>query len=65
MRPCVPQSQEGEKVGPPSNGELRRWLNNGSVLINGVKPKPSDRIEYPVTQLVYFPKNPNKRTTVW
>lgn len=65
MRPAIPQSQEGEKVGPPSNGEIRRWLQNGAVQINGKKPKSGDIVEFPVQELIFFPKNPNKRSTIY
>ena len=50
-----PQSREGSLVGLPSNSELRRWLNAGSVLVNNACPKPGDEIEWPITQLIYFP----------
>lgn len=51
---CCPQSREGNLVGLPSNGELRRWLNNGAVLVNGSRPKPGDEIVWPIWQLIYF-----------
>jgi hypothetical protein len=47
----------------PSNSEIMRWLNQGSVLINGTRPKAKDVIDFPVTQLVFFPKG-KRRTTV-
>ena len=50
--------------GRPSNSELKRWLLNGSVLINGVKPKPQDIIEYPIRQLIFFPDSKNRCTVV-
>lgn len=46
-----------------SNSDIRRWLENGSVLINGVKPKPRDIINFPLEQLIFFPNNPKKRCT--
>lgn len=39
----------------PSNGVLRRWLEQGAVIINGVRPKPKDKISFPIIQLVFFP----------
>lgn len=63
MRPAIPFTTGGHRV-PASNSEVRRWLEQSAVLINGVKPKPKDVIQFPVTQLVFFPKNPNSRTTV-
>lgn len=49
---------------PPSNSEIRRWLDQGSVQINGVAPKANDIITFPMTQLVFFPKSDKKRATV-
>ena len=65
MKPAIPQTQEGERVGPPSNSEIRRWLDQGAVRINGVNPKSKERIELPVKELIFFPKNPKKRCTVF
>jgi len=39
----------------PSNSEIRRWLQNKSIIINGEKPPPEDEIEFPVTSLIFFP----------
>lgn len=53
-RPCT----------PASNGEIRRWLMNKAVLINGEFPGPTTTVTYPVTQLVFFPKSKKRKTTV-
>lgn len=45
-----------------TNSELRRWLQMGAVVINGVRPKPFDVIEFPVTSMVLFPKGARKCT---
>lgn len=63
MRPCIPMSTE-RPCTETSNSELRRWLEKGSVIINGTKPKPQDIVSYPITELVFFPKSP-RRTTVF
>jgi hypothetical protein len=61
-----PTSKEGSKLGPPSNSELRRWLDKGSVLVNGEKPKAKDSVEFPIWQLVFFPTSKKHKTTlVW
>jgi hypothetical protein len=52
--PHLPYRQ-GMKGTHPSNGELFRWLDSGSVIINGKKPKPNDEIDFPITELVFFP----------
>lgn len=49
---------------PASKSEVRRWLENSAVVINGKKPKPMDLVEFPITQLVFFPKSDKRRTTV-
>ena len=48
----------------PSKSEIKRWLNQSSVVINGVKPKAEDDVEFPITELVFFPKSKTKMTTV-
>ncbi len=48
----------------PSKSEVKRWLNQSSVLINGKKPKAEEEIEFPITELVFFPKSNTRRTTV-
>lgn len=49
----------------PTNSELRRWLDQGSVQINGVRSKNwRDPMEFPCTSLVFFPKA-KRRTTVY
>ena len=62
--PYLPDSREGKKVGRPSNSELRRWCKNGSVLINGKKVTPGDKMEWPIYQLVFFPQSTGK-VTMW
>lgn len=59
----IPMSQE-KPCTVPSNSEVRRWLDQSSVIINGKKPKANDIVEFPITQLVFFPKSVNRRTTV-
>jgi hypothetical protein len=48
----------------PTNSEIRRWLKQSAVIINGKRPKPSDEIEFPITELVYFPKGKRKTTVI-
>lgn len=47
----------------PSNSELRRWLKDKAVLINGVYPNAGDEIAYPIKELIFFPKG-KRRTTI-
>lgn len=47
----------------PSNGQLRRWLTQKSVVINGQFLAPEDKVGA-VWQLVFFPNNEKKRTSI-
>jgi hypothetical protein len=54
-----------EKLGKrASYGELRRWLQNRSVRINGVLPDFRDNITFPVLDMVLFPKSANRKNTL-
>jgi len=59
----IPMSIEKE-CEPASNSEVRRWLRNKAVLINGARPGPEDEIQFPITQLVFFPKAKRKTTVI-
>ena len=59
----IPMSIE-QPCSVPSKSEIKRWLNQSSVLINGKKPKAEEEIEFPITELVFFPKSKTRRTTV-
>jgi len=52
-------------IHPPSNGDLKRWLNNKAITINGYTPDVDDHISYPVKELIFFPKSKKRRTTIW
>lgn len=60
MRHSIPMSTEAA-CEMASNSEVRRWLDQSAVIINGKKPKAKDIIELPVTSLIFFPKS--KATT--
>lgn len=60
----IRHSTEGDKLAKPSNKELRRWLQKGSVLVNGKILAVEDDVHWPITQLVFFPKNDKARTTI-
>jgi len=74
MRPAIPMSAETPCT-QASNSEIRRWLDQSAVIINGKKPKANEQITLPVTSLIFFPKSksttredgrviPSRRTTV-
>ena len=59
---CCPTSKEGAGLGMPSNGELRRWLKSKSVIVNGLHPEQT--VEWPITELVFFPSGKLKTTII-
>lgn len=63
LRPAIPMSIEtaGKLM---SNGELRRHMQQGGVVVNGEKIAPDELIDFPVFSLVFFPKSPTRRTTL-
>lgn len=49
---------------PPSNAELRRWIRDRAVWVNGEPLDDPDALLYfPITSLVLFPKG-KRRITV-
>ena len=49
---------------PMSNGELKRHMQQGGVLVNGERIEPDELINFPVHSLVFFPKSAARRTTL-
>jgi hypothetical protein len=48
-----------------SNGELKRWILNNSLSINGeIVNDPNKEIDFPVESLVLFPNNTDKINTL-
>jgi len=60
----LPNSVEREKTGRASNSQIRRWLTNSAVIINGVTPSPDDEVRFPITELVFFPHGERRTTMV-
>lgn len=54
---CQFQTREGAKIGLASNSELRRWLRNGVLVMNGRKVGEQDALPYPITSVYLFPKH--------
>ena len=61
LRPAIPMSAE-RPCTQMSNGELRRHMLQGAVLINGERIEPNELIDFPVFSLVFFPKSINRKT---
>ena len=61
---CGFHSKEGDKAAKVSNSELKRWLMNSAVIINGEQVKWDELIDFPVFSIVLFPKSDKHRTTI-
>jgi hypothetical protein len=69
LRPALPLSIENPptKERPAqqmSNGELKRHLQQGGVLVNGERMAPDEPVDFPVFSLVFFPNSTNRKTTL-
>lgn len=53
---CHFQTKEGKKVGSASSSELKRWLQNNAVLVNGEPLKWDELMDFEVFSVVLFPK---------
>lgn len=59
---CQFQTREGLCSGTASNGELKRWIKNKVLIINGIAvDDPDELIDYPIFRVWLFPK---KRVTL-
>lgn len=57
-------SKEGNKVSKVSNSELKRWIQNSALIINGEPKKWDELMDFPVFSIVLFPKSEKQRTTI-
>jgi len=51
-----------ERTGLATNSELKRWLQQQSVQLNGRRIKFDEEVDFPVKELILFPKK--RRTTI-
>jgi hypothetical protein len=66
MRSALPMSKEaGKDPKIASNSEIRRWLRDSAVVLNGVKVKIDDVVKFPVISLIFFPKSKESKCTLW
>jgi len=52
------------RQGLATNSDLRRWINEGSITFNGERLQWNDEVQFPLTDLVFFPKSAKKRITL-
>lgn len=65
LRPMLPLSGEAQIPTPMSNGELKRLLQDGGVQLNGRRIKPDEKVDFPVTELIFWPRSQKKRCTLY
>lgn len=63
LRPALPMSVETPCT-IATNGEIRRWLQNKAVYINGKPASANDEMPETVESLVFFPKSALRKTTL-
>lgn len=63
LRPALPMSVE-KPCTVASNSEVRRWITDGSVTINGERWKHDEPAPDLRWSIVFFPKSAKRRTTL-
>lgn len=63
LRPALPFSSE-KPCTAVSNSELRRWIANGSVLVNAERVAWDELIDFPVFSIAFFPASGKRKTTI-
>ena len=58
-----PGKDEDGHMTRASNGEMKRWLANGAVILNGEPLREKDEVTW-IGSLVLFPKGA-RRMTLW
>lgn len=54
---CHFQTREGKKVGTATNSELKRWIQNKALIVNGETVTPEEKMDFPIISVILFPKN--------
>jgi hypothetical protein len=58
----VPWPTQAGATYPPSTSELVRWLRSGSVVVDGRTLGERDEVEFPMREVVFFPRSRRKTT---
>lgn len=61
---CQFLSKDRPGTGKASNSEIRRWIEQGAVLLNTERCLPQEALDFPVFSVVFFPKSDKQRTTL-
>jgi|JTFO01.1.fsa_nt_gb hypothetical protein len=48
----------------PSGSEIERWMQNGSIIINGERVTKDEILDFPLTSIVIFPKSKDRKITL-
>lgn len=51
-------SRERPATGRASNSELKRWIQNKALIVNGETVAWDEPMDFPVFSVVLFPKHP-------
>ena len=54
---CHFQTREGKKVGRASSSELKRWIQNKALIVNGDCVNWDEPVDFPLTSVTLFPKH--------
>ena len=68
--PCIdfwshPKGAGSVRTSVCSKGERRRLLINKAVIINGARPGPTEEIQFPIDELIFFPNSKNRCTMIY
>jgi hypothetical protein len=47
-----------------SNSELRRWIEQGSLIMNAERVMPDELLDFPLISVVLFPKSEKRKVTL-
>ena len=50
---------------PASGSAVRRWIDEGSVKINGGRVTQKEMLDYPIYSIVVFPNSPTRKVTLF
>lgn len=50
---------------PASGSAVRRWISEGTIVVNGERVTADEMLDYPVFSIVVFPKSDRRRITLF
>jgi len=50
---------------PASGSAVRRWISEGTIVVNGERVTADEMLDYPVFSVVVFPKSDRRRITLF